>query len=175
MARGADDFVYRPVVAVGEKRGAGVGLERLDVAGPVVFLVPAGLLVLLEHSVEIVLRVERRDDAGLRMGAHRLAVGVEAGLFVADERTVRHQPGKGLRGLRIRLGRRAVHSVGKVDLGTRYMQKTAGVARRKGARLRSIYNVIGNCRDKRGVPLVRPDGRKGTYMHQKPMFTSGQN
>ena len=100
----ADNQIDCLVVAIREKGRPRVGGERLDVARAVVFLVLARLLVLLENARQIVLGVERRDDARLRMGAHRLAIGVELRLGVLDERSVGHQRIQRLAGLGIRLG-----------------------------------------------------------------------
>ena len=81
-AGGGHDGVDLGVVLVGEKGGTGVGMQRLDVPRAVILLVLARLLVLLEYSGKIVLRVERCDDAGLRVIAHHLAIGVERGRCV---------------------------------------------------------------------------------------------
>ena len=65
----------------------------------------------------------------------------------------------------IRLGRRPVGSVAEVDLGTRNVQERLRVAGRKRLRLGRVDYIVRNGRDKRRVLLVRPDGRKRTYLH----------
>ena len=172
-----DDRVDRLVVAVGEERRTRVRLKRLDVARAVVFLVLARLLVLLEDAREVVLRVEARHDARLRMGPHRLAVGVVLRLRVLDKRAVRPQRVKRAARLRIGLRRRAGRTVGQVDLGTRDVQKALRIARGQGLRLGRVHHIIRNGRDQGRVRRIRPDGRKGMNLHrssQKPMLTIGQ-
>ena len=86
-----DDEVDRLVVTVGEERRTRVGRQRLDVTRAVVFLVLARLLVLLQNTGEIVLRVKGRDDSGLRMGTHRLTIGVELRLSIANQSPIGDQ------------------------------------------------------------------------------------
>ena len=139
-----DDEVDRLVVAVGEERGTRVRRKRLDVARAVVFLVLPRLLVLLQEAGEVVLGVERGDDASLRVRAHRLAVGVELRLGVAHERAVGDERVEGLARLGIRLGRRAVGPVGQVYLRARDMQEALGVSGREGLRLGRVHHIIRN-------------------------------
>jgi len=161
-----DDQVDRLVVAVGQERRARVRLQRLDVPRPVVLLVRARLLVLLEDAGEVVLGVEGRDDAGLAVCAHRLAVGVELRLRVAHERAAREKPVEGLLRLRVGLGRGRRRAVGEVDLRTRDVEEALRVSGGEGLRLHRVDHVIRNGRDRGRVRHVRPHGRERADFHE---------
>ena len=159
------DGVDLCVVLVGEEGGAGVGMQRLDVPRAVILLVLARLLVLLEYSGKVVLRVERCDDAGLRVIAHHLAIGVERGSNVLHESATSTETVEGLLRLDVSLWRGTVSPVGHVDLGAGNVKETEGIPGRKGAGFCGIDHIIGNGGNKRCRLGRRADRSEGTYVH----------
>ena len=70
---------------VGQQHRAGLGVERVDLAHAVVFLVGAGELVLADAVGVVVRHRSGGHDAGLAVAAHHDAVGVVAGRRVAHQ------------------------------------------------------------------------------------------
>ena len=164
-AGGGHDGVDLGVVLVGEEGGAGVGMQRLDVPRAVILLVLARLLVLLEYSGKVVLRVERRDDAGLRVIAHHLAIGVERGSVVLHESAAGTEAVESLLRLGVGLGRGTVSPVRHVDLGTGNVEEAEGIPRREGACFCGIHHIVGNGGNARRRLGRRADRSEGTYVH----------
>ena len=154
------------VVLVGEEGGAGVGMQRLDVPRAVILLVLARLLVLLEYPGKVVLRVERCDDAGLRVIAHHLAIGVERGHCVLHESAAGTETVKGLLRLSVSLWRGAIRPVGHVDLRTGNVEEAEGIPSRKGTGFCGIHHIVWNGGNTRRRLGRRADRSEGTYVHR---------
>jgi hypothetical protein len=78
---------------IGEQHRAGLGVQRLDLAHAVVFLVGARELVLADAVAVVVGHARRSHDAGLHMLAHGQAIGVVAGCVVAQQDAgIKHRP-----------------------------------------------------------------------------------
>jgi hypothetical protein len=86
-----DQLLGLVAVRVGEQDRAGLRVERLDLAHAVVFLVRAGEFVLADAVAVVVGDRGGGDQAGLGVFAHDQAVGVVAGLRVADQDAVGDQ------------------------------------------------------------------------------------
>ena len=175
---GSDEIIERSVlacflhetvdtgnIAIGQKRRTRVSVKNLDMASTIVFLVLAGLLVLLENAIKIIAGVEDGNDASLGMIPHLLAISVELALRFFYERTIGHQSIERLACLCIRLRRRTLRTLGKIDLGSGDMQEAIGIVLGKRLGLGRVDHIIRNGRDRCRVLCIGPYGRKRFNFH----------
>ena len=117
--------------------------ERLDVAGAVVLLVRARLLVLLDDVADVLLHRGAGDEAGLPVGPHLLRVHVEARRRLPPQ----HPPARELVEVPLRLlvhlGRVLVRPLRKIDLRARDAEEAVGVPFRHRPRLGGVDDVVG--------------------------------
>ena len=81
-------FVNRGIGAISQKHRPGLGIERFDVAHPVVFLVGPGQFVFFDGAIEVFRAARRGDNAGLRVAAHDLPVKIKVRPGIRLQRAV---------------------------------------------------------------------------------------
>jgi hypothetical protein len=141
--------------AVGEEYRLGVRVGLGDVARPVVLLVPARVLVLLDEVPLVLAHAAQADDAGLDVAPHPLLIDVETGGRVAREDRVADQPVKvltppGVDAVVVEGNRRI-----EIDLRLADVQEGDWVSARQLARLLRGDHVVGEARD-----VARPLGAR---------------
>ncbi len=133
------EFRLRPV---GEKQRAGVRIEGVGVARPVVDLVVLRVLVLLDSAVEIRRHARRRHDTGLHMRTHGHAVQIQAGCRVEAQRVERRQPIQVGATPRVHLRAVGIRARREVDLGLRNVQERVLIAAGERARFLGVHDVV---------------------------------
>jgi hypothetical protein len=139
--------------AVGEEDGAGLGVERFDVADAVVLLVGPGELVFADDAVDVFLATGGGDAADLGMGSHDLPVEVVAGLGVLVDGAVLEEALEVLGALRVNGGRIGVCALREVDLRFAHAEEAEGVAGGDGGGFLGGHDVVGQ--------LANPGGEFG--------------
>jgi hypothetical protein len=142
--RGVDARVELGAVPVRQKDGSRLRAKRDHVAGPVVFLVAAGPLVLADDLGVVLVERERGRDPGLLVPVDGEPVGVESRRRLAFEHALAGKRFEGLRRLAIDLGRVRIGPLRQVDFGPGDVEKAPGVARRQRARFRGADHVVGD-------------------------------
>ena len=159
---GGDQLLGFVAVRVRKQDRAGLGVERLDLANAVVFLVHAGEFVLAD-AIGIVVGDRRGgDQTGLRVGAHDQPVSVVTGLGVANEDVGGDQFLQVLGRLGINLGCVMIHFRRQIDLGLGNVQEGVGFAGGADARFIAGKHVIRRRGDGSGVFGTRPQAGKRT-------------
>ena len=112
---GGQRLALRITVAEAEKDRLGMAGRGEQMPGTVIFLVGPGLLMLANLTRAILLSLDAADDAQLGHARANLAIEVEAGCRVADQRACRNHPLQVCLGMRVDLGSVAVGLRGEVD------------------------------------------------------------
>ncbi len=147
--------------AIGQEDRSGVGVERLDVAGPIVLLLRPRVLVLLDQIGLVLVDARPGHETGLDVVAHPLPVEIERRPFLADEHPVVLELLQILRALGIDRGRVEVDPGFEIDLGFDDVQEGQRVGRRHLPRLFAVQNVVGRTGHQLGLFRPRPPRTKG--------------
>ena len=154
------DRVHGLFPAVGQEDRPGVRVAGVDVADAVRLLVRAGLLVLFDDVVQIIVDADAADKPRLGAAVHDLAINIQHGF-----RLMQHIAAVGER-LQVRGGLRVDRVAVKVGLGRQIDLRLIDVDEAEGrvfdqlARLLTVHDVVGQRGDLRGIFRLRPDGGK---------------
>ena len=156
------DRIHRGGAAIGQKHRAGLGVQRLNLAHAVVFLVGAGEFVLADAVAVVIGNRGRSHDAGLAVRPHHQPVDIIVSPGVALEHAVPEHPVKilpapGVHRRTVRVGAR-----GQINLGLGDMQKTPRPALCASARLLGAQNIVGRRGDIRGAAGRRAQASERT-------------
>ncbi len=138
-----EETIEHLVVAVGEEDRAGVGIGGGDVVGAIVFLVPAGELVLLDQVLLVFLDRGPGHEAGLDVSSHLLLIDIEAGLRFLDEDAPFDQFLEALGGLFVDFAVIVVELGREIDFGLGDVQERVGVFPDHLFRFFGGENVVG--------------------------------
>jgi len=163
----ADEFVQRGPGAINQEDGAGLGIERFNVAHTVVLLIGPGQLVLLDFAIEVILATCGGDDPDLAVAAHDLAIKVKTRIGRLLKMALAHEPRKILLRLGINGGRIRVGSLGQVNLGLADVEKTQRLALGLAAGLGGGQHVVGQLAKFAGNLGTGTNGSKGFYQGHK--------
>ena len=142
---------------VGDDAGAGLGLHEFYLVHAVVLFYGAGELVFADAVIVVVLHAGAHHQAGLYMGAHLQAVGVEAGLILADQQPLLEHFVEILGGLPVDALVVHVGAGRQVYLRLGHVQEAVGLALGHLAGLVGVHHVV-----RRGYYFLRLAGR-GPY------------
>jgi hypothetical protein len=146
-----DEGLDARAAVVGKKDGAGVGAEGVHKGGAVLFLVGAGLFVLLDDVVLVVFDVTDGDETGLAVVADGLAVKVHAGGGFALEDAVGLQFFEGGAGLGINGRGVGVDVRVEIDLRAVDVEEAQRIASGERGGFFAVDDVIGDGGDSGGV------------------------
>jgi len=159
-------------VAVGKKYRTGLGIERVDLAHAVVFLVRTREFVAADTAGLIGRDRGGGDQTHLRVRPHHQAVEVVVRFGVARQHARLQQAVEVLPRLGIHRGIVRVGAGGEVDFGLGNMQETPGLAGRPHARLLARQHVIGWRDDIGGPRRRRAQAGKGTNQGHEALLNS---
>ncbi len=148
----------RPVDQKGRSR---LGIQRLDLAHPIVLLHGAGEFMLFDPLRVIGRHRGARDQPGLTMTTHGQSIHVIAGCRIPHQQTLGEHPVQVLAPLGIDRRRIRIRPLGQIDLGARDMQKAPGTPLDHPPGLGGIHHVIGRRGDLRGTARGRTQTGKG--------------
>src|SRR5207247_9422090 len=107
-----------------QKNGASLGIERLDVAHAVVFLVRPRELVLFNAAAQVIFATGNSDQTDLSVTTHYLAVEIITRVRILAQRPLANKPLKVFFALGIDLRRVSICGRWKIDFVFAHMQKT---------------------------------------------------
>ena len=145
---------------VSEKNGAGLGIEGLNMADTVVFLIRPGQLMFLNDAALVIFAARDGHEAGLRMAAHDLAIKIKIGLVILYERALGDEFLEiffafGIDGRRVNVG-----AGRQIDFRFADMEKAQGISGGHRARFTGRDNVVGQFADLRSQFGIRAEGGK---------------
>ena len=165
---GRSQIIHELGCAINQEDGAGLRVERFDMAHAVVLLVGVGQFVFFDEAAEIIVATGGGGQAGLAVAAHDLAVEVESGLGVANQGAIGQQPRELFPAPGIDAGVVGVDVFRQVDFRLADAQKAQRVAARQGAGLRRRHDVIRQFADTPGQFGLRAhSGKWGDVSHQE--------
>jgi hypothetical protein len=137
-----DEFVQRRLRAIREEHRAGLGIERLDMAHAIVFLIGARELVFFDNPAQIFLAARDRNKPDLGMFTHDLPVQIKTRRGVLPQCALRDEcleiffaPGVNFWRINIRAGR-------QIDFRFADVQKAEGIASGHGACLLRRHDIV---------------------------------
>ena len=134
-AHDVDDAVELIDRSVGQEHRLRVRVGLGDVAGPIVLLVGARVLVLLDEALLVLAHAAERDQACLDVLAHALLVDVQAGSRVPHQHAVGNEAPQVVAPLRVDAVVVHIDRWIEVDLGLADVQEGNRVPPRQRARL----------------------------------------
>ena len=137
-----NDLVDGGLSTIGQENGAGVGAECVHQTGAVVLFVGAGLLMLFDEIVLVVLDVTDGHEARLLVLADDLAVQVHGRLRLADQGSGGLELVQVLQGARIHRVRVRIDLWIQLEFRAIHAKERMGLAFRKGGGFLTIHHVV---------------------------------
>jgi len=162
LAGGLDQGLELRGAPIGQEDGAGLGSGGQDVAGAVILLGLAGLLVLLDQVLVILVHRKGAGDSGLDVVAHLKAIDVQRWLLIQDQDPLAPKAGEVLSRLAVHRRVVGVDAFGQVDLGARHVQEAHGLAFSQGGGFAPIHHVVGDGGHVGDMLGVGAQGAEGT-------------
>jgi hypothetical protein len=131
---------------VGQEDRAGVGIESVDMTGPIVLLDGPRVLVLLDQVGLVLVDARTGDQPRLDVVTHSLAIEVESRRVIAHEDAVAHQPLQVFSAFRIDLRRIHIDAGLEVDLRFDHVEERQGLVSSHRACLVARQYIVGRAR-----------------------------
>jgi hypothetical protein len=142
-----------------------MGLEGKHVPGTVVLLVLAGLLVLANNVVLVIIDVYTADQSDLRPVIHDLAIEIQHRCPISNEDPSTDQLIECLASLSVNPWIVGVHTFGEVDVGAADVKEAVRIAFCQQRRLLPVDHVVGHAGNLSSQLRLRSNRIKGIESH----------
>ena len=137
-----NQLIYRYLPLVGQKNRAGLRIQRIHVASPIVFFGRHGSLMLQDNILFVLLRMAGRHQARLRSPAHDKPVQEQTGICIGAKKSGFYKRPKIIACLPVHQVIVQVHARREIDFRPYNPQKTRVVAVGETPRLLRVYYVV---------------------------------